>query len=395
MFLPIGDEPNPRGIAWVNWLLILLNVGIYVVITLPLSGVAADVHNPAYAEYLRVLMHTVGNQPGLSEYVSHLSEYDLFVFEHGFRPSDPTLATAFSAMFLHGGFMHLVGNMLFLWIYGDNVEARLGRLTYLFAYLLTGLVGNFMHLLLSGGAPMPLVGASGAISGVLGFYFVFFPENRVRVLVLLFPFYVDVVRIRARWVLGAYLILDNLLPVLLGSQSSVAYGAHLGGFLSGFFLARVWRSRDGVAPAKTLTARVPSSLPPMSAQAQEVDRMLREHDFPGATHAYLHGWGQSWLRDVPVQDALVMADWLSAQGEARAALAVYQRLLVVSSDGELQAQAHLGAGLTLLNGLGRPTDAYQHLIRALQLSRHPDVIRTAEVALSRIQELQKLKFRGR
>ena len=103
-------------------------------------------------------------------------------------------------MFLHAGFFHLAGNMLFLWIYGDNVEARLGRVTYLVGYLVTGLAGNLFHLVLAGASPMPLVGASGAISGVLGFYFVCFPENRVRMLITLFPIFMKVVRIRSRWV---------------------------------------------------------------------------------------------------------------------------------------------------------------------------------------------------
>jgi membrane associated rhomboid family serine protease len=391
MFLPIGDEPNPRGVAWVNWLFILSNVAVYVLVTLPLGFTPADTHSPVYAEYVRVITSLLGPGAALHDVTAHLTAYDLFVFEHGFRPSNPTLQSAFAAMFLHGGLMHLVGNLLFLWIYGDNVEARLGRFPYFLAYLLTGMCGNAMHMVISGHSPMPLVGASGAISGVLGFYFVFFPENRIRVLITLFPIYFDVVRIRSRWVLGAYFVLDNLLPILLGSQSSVAYGAHLGGFLSGFVVARLLRNRDTAVPVR--------SLPPPSASvdtspAADVTRRLEAHDLPGAAAAYLSGWGRPWLREVPATQALIIADWLSVQGQARQALAVYQRALMFEVNDDEAARAHLGAGLALLNGLGRPTDAYQHLVRAQQ-SREPDVARAAQAAIVRIQQMQKLKFRGR
>ena len=90
----------------------------------------------------------------------------------------------------------------------------------------------------------------------------------------------------------------------------------------------------------------------------------------------------------------MMADWLSVQGQARAALAIYQRLLATESAREMLAHAHLGAGLTLLNGLSRPTDAYQHLIRAQQLSSEERVTRAAGAGLAQIRALQKMKFRG-
>ena len=146
--------------------------------------------------------------------LSRTSAYDLFVFRYGFRPAAPHVADLFYSLFLHAGLLHLAGNMLFLWIYGDNVEHRLGRLWYLLAYLGTGVAATLFHSVFDSATELPLVGASGAISGVLGFYYLWFPYNRVRLLVVFFPFLVDVIIVPARLVLGMFLIVDNLLPFL-------------------------------------------------------------------------------------------------------------------------------------------------------------------------------------
>jgi membrane associated rhomboid family serine protease len=142
-------------------------------------------------------------------------------------------------MFLHGGWMHLAGNMLFLYIFGNNVEARLGSVPYLLVYLLTGVTATLFFAAFAPGSQIPLVGASGAISGVLGCYFLWFPRNRVKTFIFLFPFLMTTVLLPARLVLGVYLILDNLLPFIIngGAGAGVAHGAHIGGFLGGLGLA--------------------------------------------------------------------------------------------------------------------------------------------------------------
>jgi membrane associated rhomboid family serine protease len=239
MILPIGDAPNPRGhVAWVNGLLILVNILVFLGLTLPLGGVAPDPADPALARYLQAMGRALGGADPRA-LLPDTSAYTLFVFEHGFRPADPSAADLFKALFLHAGFAHLAGNLLFLYIYGNNVEHRLGRLGYLFAYLGTGIAATLGYGLLAGDSELPLIGASGAISGVLGHYFVLYPQNRVRLLVLL-PFYVRTVFLSARWVLGIYLVADNLVPILVhGSSGSVAHGAHIGGFLAGMALAAI------------------------------------------------------------------------------------------------------------------------------------------------------------
>ena len=158
----------------------------------------------------------------------------------GFRPCVditspiPTLATVFSSMFIHGSLLHFGGNMLFLWVFGDNIEDWLGHSKYLLFYLLTGAIAALSQLAISPYSDTPLIGASGAISGVLGAYLVLYPFNRIRVL-LLFIF-ITVARIPAIVMLGVWILLqvyNGLGSVGTTQQAGVAHFAHIGGFLAG------------------------------------------------------------------------------------------------------------------------------------------------------------------
>lgn len=237
MFLPIGDTPNPRGVPYVNCLLIGVNVAVFLLVSLPLTFAPPDLNDPLLLEYLRAV-GARGSIP-VQAILQQLSAYDLFIFRYGYRPSDPSLTTLFTAMFLHGGWLHLVGNMLFLWIYGDNVEHRLGRLGYLLAYLGSGVAATLFFAIFVPDSDVPMVGASGAISGALGFYYLWFPRNQVKVFIFLFPFIMNTFLLPARLVLGFYLLVDNLLPFLVnnGAAAGVAHGAHIGGFVAGLAAA--------------------------------------------------------------------------------------------------------------------------------------------------------------
>jgi membrane associated rhomboid family serine protease len=176
MFLPIGDQPNARGVPVVNYALIAANVAAFLFITLPLAHQQPDVLDPAVQELLRQLLRhgAEADLETLAAAARRISAYDLFLFRWGFRPADPSPLALLTSMFLHAGWLHLLGNVLYLWIYGDNVEHRLGPLRYLIAYLVTGALAalGYSALLPAGAGSIPMVGASGAISGVLGFYFV-------------------------------------------------------------------------------------------------------------------------------------------------------------------------------------------------------------------------------
>jgi membrane associated rhomboid family serine protease len=143
-------------------------------------------------------------------------------------------------MFLHGGFLHLGGNMLYLWIFGNNVEDLLGPARYIAFYFLCGLVAAAAQIVFSIGSPMPMIGASGAIAGVLGAYYIRFPQARVQCLVFLF-FLVTVIWLPAALVLLLWFLLQvlNSLGVIGHSaQGGVAVFAHVGGFIAGWALVR-------------------------------------------------------------------------------------------------------------------------------------------------------------
>ena len=174
MFLPLGDEPNPRGVPIATYTLIGINVAIYLLVTLPMGALRPDLDDPVLAEYVQALMAQLGGRVSLDQLLAQVTAYDLVTFSYGYRPVDPSFLTLGTSMFLHGGFMHLAGNMLYLWIYGDNVEHRLGPGRFLIAYLGTGALATLSHAVTDLGSVLPMVGASGAISGVLGFYFIWF-----------------------------------------------------------------------------------------------------------------------------------------------------------------------------------------------------------------------------
>ena len=239
MVLPIGDAPNPRGVPFATYALIAANVAVYVLVTLPLGAHRPSPDDPLLGEYLQVVSQALHGRVPLAVLAREVSAYDLFVFTHGFRPAAPAPIDLLVSMFLHASWLHLGGNLLFLGIYGDNVERRLGVVRYLATYLGTGIAATVFHWVGAPTSPLPVVGASGAISGVLGCYFLWFPRNVVRLLWLFPPFIGQVFEAPARVVLGLYLVADNLLPYLLGTGDGggVAHGAHIGGFVAGVGLA--------------------------------------------------------------------------------------------------------------------------------------------------------------
>ena len=239
MFLPIGDLPNPRSTPWITYALIAINIAVFALVTIPLSLARPDLNDPLLPDYLNAMARQASVP--LATLLEQVSAYDLAVFRYGYRPGSPALLTLLTAMFLHGGWLHLAGNMLFLYIFGDNVEYRFGPLRYLLAYLGTGIAATLFFALFVAGSQVPLIGASGAISGVLGCYFVWFPRNQVKVFVFLFPLLMTQVLVPARLVLGFYLLVDNLLPFLITGSggAGVAHGAHIGGFLAGMGVAAV------------------------------------------------------------------------------------------------------------------------------------------------------------
>jgi membrane associated rhomboid family serine protease len=216
--LPLKDTVQSRSFPIVNWLLIALNVLVFFMLV-------------SLGPRAELWMSVLGLTP------ARLFRHpDLFEF-----------ATIFTSMFLHGGWAHLLSNMLALYIFGDNVEDRMGSGRYLLFYLLCGFAAAVVHVFLNPNSTIPTVGASGAISGVLAAYFIFFPTARVITLVPLFflPWFVE---IPAVFYLGFWFVsqlFNGLLTVVSGAQAfgGVAWWAHVGGFIAGLALGPFFARR--------------------------------------------------------------------------------------------------------------------------------------------------------
>jgi membrane associated rhomboid family serine protease len=161
-----------------------------------------------------------------------------------FQPIHPAL-TVFTAMFMHGGVFHLGGNMLYLWIFGNNIEDKLGHLRFIIFYIFCGITAAYSHALIDPHSLTPMIGASGAISGILGAYLLLFPRAGVYTLIFL-GFFVQVVKIPALIVIGFWAIvqfINGLVSTGLVKQGGVAWFAHIGGFLTGLLTIKLWLPR--------------------------------------------------------------------------------------------------------------------------------------------------------
>ena len=183
----------------------------------------------------------------------------LFVYQYGAIPAvvlgSETLParvavissplSLFTSMFLHGGLLHIAGNMLYLWIFGNNIEEAMGRARYLIFYVVSGLGASLTHILSNPTSVIPTIGASGAISGVLGAYLLLYPRARVLTLVPL-GFFTRLMYIPAGFVLGVWFLMQLLSTTLSGSQGGggVAFSAHVGGFITGMLLVGVFKKRE-------------------------------------------------------------------------------------------------------------------------------------------------------
>jgi membrane associated rhomboid family serine protease len=170
-----------------------------------------------------------------------------FFYTWAMVPDRFALHTLATSMFLHGGWLHVIGNMWFLWIFGDNVEDILGHRQFLAFYLLCGLLGGVVHLVTNLSSPVPTLGASGAIAGVMGAYMAKFPRSRILTLVPIFIF-ITTIEIPAPFLLAYWLLIQVVSGGFAIGQSAMSGGtawfAHIGGFIAGFLLVRLFRTQS-------------------------------------------------------------------------------------------------------------------------------------------------------
>lgn len=236
--IPIGDDNRDRTITpYVNYILIVINVLVFIV----LQGAGNNL-NFTYAFATVPAEITSGEDLVTADQVIRDPATGEQFLLPGLQPTPISVyITLFTAMFMHGGWAHLLGNMLYLWIFGDNLEDRLGHGRYLLFYLLAGLLASLAHVfasvLIGDNLQIPSLGASGAIAGVLGGYLVLFPRRRITVLVLRI-----VTQVNAFIAVGLWFVLQLVggLGTLSGSSDGVAYAAHIGGFIAGLVLIKLF-----------------------------------------------------------------------------------------------------------------------------------------------------------
>lgn len=179
-----------------------------------------------------------------------VSDQELFIQTYALIPSlvnfsdFVTFVPFITAIFLHGGFLHIISNMWFLWVFGDNVEGRFGWFFFPIVYFTSGVAGNFLQYILMPNSLIPMLGASGAVAGVLGAYYILFSHARIKTVVPFFGF-ASIVEIPAPFMLGYWFILQVIsgtasLP-FMGETGGVAFFAHVGGFLTGVFFAKLFQ----------------------------------------------------------------------------------------------------------------------------------------------------------
>ena len=240
---PIGDDNSDRTITpYVNYLLIALNIIVFVFLqgmngNSPFTFSYATVPAEILTGHDIITNSEVMTDPSTGEHISI----------PGLGPTPiPVYLTLITSMFMHGGIAHIAGNMLYLWIFGDNIENAIGHKRYLFFYLLCGIIASLSHVFATKirghNLLIPSLGASGAISGVLGAYILLFPRRRVTMFFVRFISHVS-----AFWAIGIWFVFQLIsgLGMLGGADAGgVAYAAHLGGFAAGLLLIKLFLPRN-------------------------------------------------------------------------------------------------------------------------------------------------------
>ncbi len=221
--IPLRDEVPTRHFPLITVILIAINVAVYLYqLFLPELQLNIMVYKWAFIPI---------------EYTRFEQVYPELAVPYGL--------TVFTSMFLHGGFMHLAGNMLYLWIFGNNIEDYLGKVKFVVFYLVSGIAAVALFTIFDPNSEVPMIGASGAIAGVMGAYMVLFPNARIHTIIFL-GFFIQAVRVPAKILLVFWFAMQIIfgLPSLLGpSQGGVAWFAHVGGFAFGWLYFRLTNKR--------------------------------------------------------------------------------------------------------------------------------------------------------
>jgi membrane associated rhomboid family serine protease len=249
---PLRDENPTLLTPYVTVALIAVNIVVWVFVQG--GGMSADLLSSTVCTYGMIPAEITGRTAG------HLG----VVLDPGMPAcvfGGLTWQAMFSSMFMHGSWMHVIGNMWFLWLFGNNVEDSMGHIRYLVFYLICGVAAAAAHVLSAGGSPIPTVGASGAISGVMGAYLVLYPRVRIQTL-FFFVFIIKIIAIPAWFVLLEWFVVQLLQGYASPSTGGgVAFWAHIGGFIAGVALIKVFVDPELMAARARLRMPAPEAPP--------------------------------------------------------------------------------------------------------------------------------------
>jgi membrane associated rhomboid family serine protease len=385
MLLPIGDDALTRRTPVVNFGIIAVNVIVFALVNV----------FPKDAATMRVIT------------------------EHGLVPGDLKPHTFLTCMFLHGGWMHIIGNMWFLWVFGACLENRLGHFGYAVFYLVAGAGASAFYLLLTPRTLIPCVGASGAIFGVVAAYAVLYPRNKIKMFYWIWWVWFGTFHIGAVWIIGFWFLEQIGLYLLmseLGGMGGVAYAAHLGGGIVGGLIAvgvRSWlpeppvaedwesqahRVPDGWSPnlatASPLTPAIPPSIGPIHEGPEpdtegldDVTKALIAGDDESALELYRqHASCRPGISMAPGTQAAV-ADLLFARAEFEDSLEAYRTYLDAHPAGPDAPTAKYRTAVILSRRMDRLEEAGKLFLQVVMEHPDPEVVAIARAERDRIRAL--------
>ncbi len=393
MLLPIGTNIKPWRVPYANYALILANVFFFLITYSPHYSIVGGARVP---EALRAWA-------------------DAFML----TPAHPALWQFVTYAFLHGGFMHILGNMFFLYLFGNNVNDKLGNLGYLCFYLAGAVFSGIGHTLLSAN---PVLGASGAVAAVTGAYLVLFPQTLVTV--VYWFIFIGTMDVPAMYFIAFKMIfLDNMLA---RTASNVAYSAHLAGYAFGVIamvlmlatglisasnfdlwaMLRRWnqrrsyRSGSSQAPgsfsnrvrSRRVTVKEIKKTPAQKQQEKEIahlrtqiDKYVSERNLPDAANSYLQLIGADPTQLPPRQHLLDIANQLASESKHAEAANTYEKFLSHYSTYEYTEQVELMLGIMYSRYLGQPEDAQKHLKIAAEKLTDPGQLKMCNDELQRLR----------
>ncbi|MBI4835387.1 MAG: rhomboid family intramembrane serine protease [Planctomycetes bacterium] len=363
MFFPIGDENPTQRAPYVNYVIIGVNILVFSLIN----------YRPWFGDVVKT---------------------------YGWTPANGEFITLFTSMFMHAGFFHILFNMWYLWIFGDNVEDQIGPYYYIGFYLLAGISADLLHTLIDPSSTIPCIGASGAISGVMGFYIIFFPLHKIKVLYILGRF-INFTYLNALIMLGFWFFLQLLYGFLstgMPGMGGVAYWAHIGGFLFGVAFAIAWKTWFSQQRKKEIRQTIGSEAVITGAKRishEDPNILLGKSEIYNNEAEYLYEFNHAVrvfgeMRIRP-EYHLRAGEIFQNKGNLQKAAEIYERFILAYPFHPITQKLRYFLGLVYTHPLNRPDKGLKYLSQTVKepgegysLEEAREELRKLEAAFNRI-----------